>query len=641
MMPWSRSSSSWSWYSSNGSPETNANANSNNEHLPINNNDLNHRTNPKLIVALHNLMAWAKSILPTFNVPSWSRRSLSNDWAYEHQLCKAASEGDWEAAMKIEEEQSGTLSRVINNDRQETALHIATRFNQAAFIKELVERLNDQDLASKNRCGNTALCIAATSGAVDIAKLMVRQHSGLALIRGSKGTIPLLIAAKYKNKNMVSYLLDVTPLDGLKVEEQVELLFGAISADYYDIALVIQSCNRSLALQRDINEDTPLHIMARKWNAIGTKNEPTKWQSYINSGWSKFMYRKTMMQIQAREMVVQMWNTVKSKTTSKEKLLDFIEHPSSMLHEAARVGNVEFLNVLLQKDPDLVWRVIENGKTILHVALENRQERVFKLIYEMGLIYKDDLLCYFDEKKISLLQLAAKKPDPIHLNRVSGAVFQMHRELLWFRDVESMVELTMTIKKGEQTPHELFTQEHRELKEEGEKWVKKTANSCMLIATLIATVVFTAAFTVPGAKNEHTGFPIFLHHKWFTVFLISDGIALISSSTSILLFLSILTSRCSENDFLVWLPLELVLGLGSLFLSVLGMVLAFGAALFLYYGKDTAWIPLLITGMAIVPIYWFGVLQWKLWADALAALRGSLHAIGLSRLLKNRKTKVF
>ncbi|XP_038895418.1 ankyrin repeat-containing protein ITN1-like [Benincasa hispida] len=192
--------------------------------------------------------------------------------------------------------------------------------------------------------------------------------------------------------------------------------------------------------------------------------------------------------------------------------------------------------------------------------------------------------------------------------------------------------------KGKLSPRELFTQEHKGLVEEGEKWMKKTANSCMLVATLITTVVFAAIFTVPGGYNNdnninnrgaiesnNTGSPLFLYNKWFTVFVISDATALISSSTAILLFLSILTSRCAEEDFLLSLPLKLVFGLGTLFLSVVTMVLAFSATFFLFYGKDTAWVPLLVAGMAILPVYCFGVLQSKLGADTLVALRATYY----------------
>jgi uncharacterized membrane protein len=81
------------------------------------------------------------------------------------------------------------------------------------------------------------------------------------------------------------------------------------------------------------------------------------------------------------------------------------------------------------------------------------------------------------------------------------------------------------------------------LQENGEKWMKDTANYCMLVATLIATVVFAAAFTVPGGNNQESGIPILLRSNWFMVFFVSDAITLFSSSTSIVIFLSILTSR--------------------------------------------------------------------------------------------------
>ncbi|KAG6573176.1 Ankyrin repeat-containing protein ITN1, partial [Cucurbita argyrosperma subsp. sororia] len=161
----------------------------------------------------------------------------------------------------------------------------------------------------------------------------------------------------------------------------------------------------------------------------------------------------------------------------------------------------------------------------------------------------------------------------------------------------------------------------------------------MLVATLIAAIVFAAIFTVPGGNNNNNhdvnaGSPLFLHHKWFTVFVISDATALISSSTSILLFLSITTSRCAEEEFLTRLPLKLVFGLGTHLLSVISMVLAFTATFFLFYGKDTTWVPLLVAVMAIVPVYLFSLLQLSLWSDSIAALTASARF--LSRNYKSR-----
>ena len=186
-----------------------------------------------------------------------------------------------------------------------------------------------------------------------------------------------------------------------------------------------------------------------------------------------------------------------------------------------------------------------------------------------------------------------------------------------------------------QTPRDIFTTEHQDLQKEGQKWMKATANYCMLVATLITTVVFAAAFTVPSGSNQDTGTPIFLKTKWFRAFFISDAIALVSSSSSILIFLSILTSRFTEMDFLVSLPSKLVLGLTTLFISIVGMVVAFSATCFLVFKSEMSRLPIVIIALASVPIILFVVLHYKLWTDI-------IQSTYLSRsLFRPSKSKIF
>ncbi|KAL8513025.1 hypothetical protein ACS0TY_019272 [Phlomoides rotata] len=54
----------------------------------------------------------------------------------------------------------------------------------------------------------------------------------------------------------------------------------------------------------------------------------------------------------------------------------------------------------------------------------------------------------------------------------------------------------------EKTSKMLFIEEHRELKAQGERWMKSMANVCSIATVLIATVVFAAAFTVPGGVSS-------------------------------------------------------------------------------------------------------------------------------------------
>ncbi|CAA3005721.1 ankyrin repeat-containing NPR4-like isoform X1, partial [Olea europaea subsp. europaea] len=56
--------------------------------------------------------------------------------------------------------------------------------------------------------------------------------------------------------------------------------------------------------------------------------------------------------------------------------------------------------------------------------------------------------------------------------------------------------------KEGKTTWELFTMEHENLRRAGEKWMKDTTTSCMVVVTLIATIAFAATFTVPQGNKK-------------------------------------------------------------------------------------------------------------------------------------------
>ncbi|KAH7851740.1 hypothetical protein Vadar_015925 [Vaccinium darrowii] len=198
-----------------------------------------------------------------------------------------------------------------------------------------------------------------------------------------------------------------------------------------------------------------------------------------------------------------------------------------------------------------------------------------------------------DDSRNTFLHLAGRLPPPNKLTQVSGAALQMQRELQWFKEVEKFSKPTDLEwqNAADEVPTTVFSKEHRKLVVEGEKWMKDTANSCTTPATLIATVVFAAAITVPGGNNNADGFPIFSKEFAFNVFVVFDAISLFMSTTSLLMFLSILTSHYAEGDFLFVLPNRLIIGLVTLFLSITTMVVAFSCALYLVlvFGHNDTW----------------------------------------------------
>ena len=88
------------------------------------------------------------------------------------------------------------------------------------------------------------------------------------------------------------------------------------------------------------------------------------------------------------------------------------------------------------------------------------------------------------------------------------------------------------------------------MRKDGEQWMKDTTMSCSMVGALIVTIMFAAVFTIPDGNDQNNGFPIFLNKKLFMAFIVSNALSLFSSSTSVLMFLEILTSRYAEEDFL-------------------------------------------------------------------------------------------
>ncbi|XP_017980115.1 PREDICTED: uncharacterized protein LOC18594737 [Theobroma cacao] len=326
----------------------------------------------------------------------------------------------------------------------------------------------------------------------------------------------------------------------------------------------------------------------------------------------------------ALELVSSLWTNVLSKTNlDVQKEIDF---PFNLLFEAAELGNYEFLAELLRLYPELIWETDCENRTIFHIAVLHRHVDIFNQIYSIGSI-KDVVVAYKipgNECEVwdNMLHLAAKLPSPHRLDMVSGAALQMQRELLWFEEVRSVVQPSDRERKGLKglTPRKLFSRQHEGLLERGEKWMRDTSESCMIVATLITTVVYSAGFSTPGGNDNTKGTPVLINHTLFHVFAVSEAVALSFSITSTLMFLCILTSRYAEEDFLKSLPLKLMAGLATLFISMMAMIVAFSAAFFLAY-RDSynhhrlRWVPLLVSAFAFLPAALFVLLQYRLFLD--------------------------
>lgn len=306
---------------------------------------------------------------------------------------------------------------------------------------------------------------------------------------------------------------------------------------------------------------------------------------------------------------------------------------SRPLLEAARYGTYELVEIIVRRFPSLAYYYDRDQKNIFHIAIENRCENVFNLVYQMSQ-HRHQLMISIDSSSNTMLHLAGKLAPQNKRNLVSGPTIQMQRELQWFKEVKKFVPPSYWefLNHADKAPHVVFSEEHAKLKVDGESWMKDTSNSCTIAAALIATIAFAAAITVPCGYDEQSGLPIFSGNIAFIIFAISNAASLFTSSTSLLVFLSVLTSRNAEEDFLHALPRSLILGLLTLFLSITFMMVSFSATVYLVFGQKKAWVLVPVATMACLPIYFIRFLQFPL----LVALISSTYGRGIFGKMSNR-----
>ncbi|KAI3821772.1 hypothetical protein L1987_09344 [Smallanthus sonchifolius] len=560
-------------------------------------------------------------------------------------LYEAAIKGDWKAAKPILDKQRD-LIRFAITENYETLLHIAASAKSTKAVEEfvinLVQLMEKEDLELQNKNYNTALSLAAAAGNVKTAMAMVKKNPHLIDIPGKGRIMPLYMAALFGKPEMVRYLYDKSNKmtgDFWDVENQGWVLQKCVEAEIFDVALRIVNDHPELTVKKGLLTEILL-ALAQKTHAFkGVK--PHIFFTIINSIFA-VCHVKVMpgeKESKALQLLRIIWKRI--ATMHKSEIDDIIRgpvvevktgdtikksYPSRVLFLAAKMGNTRFIVELIRLYPDLIWKQDDKEKTIFHLAAKRRQIKIYKLLYEIGAM-KDLITPIKDEKGNNMLHMVAKSGKQIRYQNVSGVAFQMQQELLWFREVEQMIPPNYRQRKNKagKTPQDLFTEKHAHLVTKGEQWMKDTASHCMVAATLIATIVFAAAFTLPGGYNQNTGIPFFRKEPCLIIFVISDAISLISSLTSVLIFLSILTSRYAERDFLGSLPRKLVNGLATLLLSIVTMMVAFSASFFVLYEKKLEWVPITITSLAGIPVILYAILQFRLFKDVFKLAYRSRH----------------
>ncbi|XP_020206147.1 ankyrin repeat-containing protein ITN1 isoform X2 [Cajanus cajan] len=476
----------------------------------------------------------------------------------------------------------------------DTTLHVAVSAKSNSFVEGLMKHMTREKLRIPDSEGNTVFCTAAISGNADLFTIM-KQNQDLFVIPRLDGMLPVHLAALTGNHQIVQDLSSQDLLSKMTPHDIQQLFFITIRSRMFDVAMTLFKAYPSdLAAAKDDQENqenqekqTALHMLARK-----PPEELTYMKEDDNKG-------------KGMQLLEMIWNQVRQ--LKHKKILELITRPSIVLFDAVESGNVEVVKWLLYMNRELLTIKNIDGRNVLHFAVLCRQRSIFSYILKMGTVKL--ILQAPDNTGNNILHLAAH-PRQNEASLDFRANIQMRRELAWFKEVEKSVPLElrrMKNKKGK-TPYDVFYDKHKLLSEEIKGAAKEIANSSMLVATLVATVAFAAALTVPGDKTN----------VWFIVFILTNAVALFTSSASILSFLSNFTSsRFAESQFFISLHPSLLLGVMLLLISVTAMVIAFVAASFLIFAHTSKWVAYAVVPMGFFPILLFLLFQFRLFDDFL------------------------
>ncbi|RYR00160.1 hypothetical protein Ahy_B07g088256 [Arachis hypogaea] len=293
---------------------------------------------------------------------------------------------------------------------------------------------------------------------------------------------------------------------------------------------------------------------------------------------------------------------------------------------AAKYGIVELVEEIQSRIPSAIYNTNLKKRNVLLVAVINKQPLVIEKLKNILSTSKpkvwENMVLATDYKENTMLHLAAKqslgKDKPWG---IAGSALQMMWEIKWFKYINEIVPEHFYFRNNieKKTAGEIFAEDHKDLIKDSSEWLKDTSESFSLVAALIAGVSFATSSSVPGGNGDNGQAPL-AGRPAFDTFAIASLIGLCFSVTGLIMFLAILTSRKEASDFRRSLPWKLLVGLSSLFVSIIAMFVAFYSGhYFLIQHKYRTLLFPLYTATSF-PVAFFAVAQFPLYVDLLIAI---------------------
>ncbi|XP_044498481.1 uncharacterized protein LOC123220353 isoform X1 [Mangifera indica] len=550
----------------------------------------------------------------------------------------------------IEDPPREKLQEAVNEDK-ETPLFLAAAFGKTKVVKSLAEtsfeshkRLIYQEEKGRTEEEKYSKLKNIHRQNIRSIKVKPKPKASNELPRAIQGE---MISEPEPDASILH--VAITEPGAIKGETSIKkpdasILHVAITGRHFETALYLLKMDESLAALKNLDGQTSLHLLATMPSAFESGYQWGRlFYRFIyfclpvsdnagddKKGWLKLpekicaLVRSDILEEKRKhKLAFKLAETLIKKYSSWDEIIPFDKDHSSQgdyepipLFLATENGIVEIVNKILEVCPRLVEHCNDLGQNILHVAIKHRQYEIFNLVKKME-IPKTKLVRKVDKNGYTILHHAADMKRETTKRHLAGPVYQLQEEIKWYKRVKEITPAHYAMfrsKNGKKTGDELFNLKHNKLLVQAQTWLKGTSQSCSAVSALVATVVFAAAYTVPGGSNEQ-GYPILLNSTLFLLFTVMDVIALACSLTSVVMFLSILTSSYKYDEFVHELPLKLTIGFTLLFISLAATMIAFAATLLLIVRLEKPhWTTTLIYTSAFFPISIFVLINFPMYA---------------------------
>ncbi|KAH1217849.1 Ankyrin-1 [Glycine soja] len=467
---------------------------------------------------------------------------LELDRTHKRQIYIAASSGNWSEALSYFKIHPHWW-RIPLTSRGVTALHVAVSMRKTSFVEKLVDRvdrMNMQDLEIRMADGNTAFCLAAITGNVKCAKILLGKNPGLLWIRDHKDMLPIQLSSSAGHIPMT------------------ELLFEA---------------------QDDLHNNIPFHDIVNLFFLTITNNIHTLVRRDIVSSLFKGM-EEEKEPLNSEQLSKVVFDAAKSGNIMiLECLLKY--HPDLLFEVDSR-----------------------EQRSLLHIAILYRQESVYQLILSKGDSKNVMIQLVDSKGNnvlhLAAGELAPEErfglPNHVLMAREENWFQEVEK-------IVPPAMKTMKNERGF-TPKEVFYQLHNELHKESVSAVKDAANTLIVVATLVITLGITGALSIPIKDVDSTLTPIFRKKTWYTLYFLAIEVGNYLCAASMMFYGSVIIPSSWEPKYEGVLLRQRKLMFGNMALSAsLGLMFtAIVSGAILIYDFLSDWLFYFIAGLGCITL---------------------------------------